>query len=687
MKTLMSYEDALALLVSALSAGQRVALIGASGAGKSMLAALAADRVDGPLCYISADPGRPGAAPAQPPGALARCVRQADAQRWRVEALEGLATMDCARHRLPLVSAVAKLAPAREGEALLLDTPGIVRGVQAVELLCGLCQVLKIELILALWHEKHDEGLLTALAATGAQVVMCQPSTQAKKLSDGQRQSARDAAWAGYLAAAQPERLLWSSIKVFGVPIAFDAPDAWDHYQVVLLGARGQTLGLGSVERATAESVTVRWPRGQQTERVSALLVRDVRQVDGKLRTFDKSAQAAEAPAVQWADEERGAPEAAFMPRQRAKVRIHLSDGPMVAGSSIRVTFIGDLFDDPMVLLRLDHRQRCLWFDAGEVAHVPTRFVHQTSDIFLSHAHLDHFGDFPWLLRRLMGQTEPVRIWGPVGIIERVWHMVQAFTWDRIGERGPRFLVYAWDGGEQARCALVQAGIDDPVEQEPWPIGADGLLFREPLLKVSATVLDHGGLPVLAYAVEETHQFAVRGNVLRERGWVAGQWLGQLKVLAAQEEVDAQLDVELAQGGVSSHRVGELIEALLIDKPGQKIVYATDFGDTQANRDKIVPFAQGAHLFLCETSFVMGDLEQAERTGHMTTQGCARIAREAGVRWLVPFHHSMRYELCPEVVYRELLAGFESTYVPAPIRKVLAASAQAVIEAGQSPTS
>lgn len=676
----LTFELSKAALLEAIAQGMRVALVGPSGLGKSTLAAQVAAQLEAqgvPLTYLSVDPGRPGASPEQPPGAISRCVWRDGA--WHVLGLEALASMDCARHRLQLTTLAARLAREVSAGAVLVDTPGMTRGVQAAELLGSLCEVLHIERVFALLRDKDDPQFLEALRGVGVQVVLCEPAAAAKKLSDGQRQLARDEAWRGFLAGATQERFELASLRLLGSP---PEPCAWEGVQVAMLGAQGQTLGLGVVLSASAVACLVQWRRVRDGQ-VSALLVRDVRVIEGKLRTSRHDSDAkSEAEAPPWADVVT--PDEAFTPRQRPKIRIHLSDGPMLAGASIRVTFIGDLFDDPMVLLRLDHRQRCLWFDAGEVAHVPTRFVRQTSDIFMSHAHLDHFGDFPWLLRRMMGVTEPMRVWGPVGIIERVTHMVQAFTWDRIGERGPRFMVHEWEGGAQAKRALVQAGLPEPVFEEDLPV-RDGVLWREPLLKVTAAVLDHGGLPVLAYAVEETHQFAVRGNVLRERGWSAGAWLGQLKSLAALGELDGQLEVTcMAEAEPEVHEVEALVDALLIRKPGQKIVYATDFADTEVNRQALLPLARDAHLLICEASFIMDDLDQAVRTGHMTTKGCAAIAAQANARWLVPFHHSMRYELNPELVYEELLEGFANTYVPAPILKVINQRKAAQVSAGQA---
>ncbi|MEM1348164.1 MAG: MBL fold metallo-hydrolase, partial [Myxococcota bacterium] len=351
---------------------------------------------------------------------------------------------------------------------------------------------------------------------------------------------------------------------------------------------------------------------------------------------------------------------ATYTHRNKPSIRVRPTSGPLAQGS-IKATFVGGLFEDPMVLLRLDHQQRCLFLDLGEVSKVPTRIVHQTTDILLSHAHLDHLGDFPWLLRRLVGIMEPLNLYGPPGTIERIDHLVHGFTWDRIDERGPRFDVHEFHD-DHLVIARVQAGMDGVTPKPPRELRG-GLIVDEARLRIRATTLDHG-IPVMAYALEENQNFGVRPDVLRARGWRPGAWLRELKNLAASRRSDERVEVLHADGSKSVHRVGDLTDELLIARPGQKIAYATDFKDTPENRARVVELARGSHLFVCEASFVEADAEQAARTSHLTARSCGEIAAAAGVELLVPFHLSVRYERNPEQIYREILEAFPNTYVP-----------------------
>ena len=350
-------------------------------------------------------------------------------------------------------------------------------------------------------------------------------------------------------------------------------------------------------------------------------------------------------------------------------IRIHLGSGPIKRGGGVRATVVGGLFEDPMIVLRLDHRQRCLFLDLGEVSQVPTRIVHQATDLLVTHAHLDHIGDFPWLLRRLVGVTRPLRLFGPPGIATRVDHLVHAFTWDRIGDRGPRFEVHELIDGQLERWH-IQAGIEGRAPLDPVPCPR-GVLLDEPRLRVRAATLDHGGIPVLAYAIEEPNKFDVRGDVLRERGWRPGPWLGHLKTLAAQRRLEERVTIPREDGGDEGASVEELHDVLLLPRPGQKLVYATDFANTPANREAVIALAQGADALICEASFTEADREQAARTGHLCARDCAEVAAAADVGLLVPFHLSARYEDDPSIIYRELLEVFERVHVPEALSEAL----------------
>ena len=187
----------------------------------------------------------------------------------------------------------------------------------------------------------------------------------------------------------------------------------------------------------------------------------------------------------------------------------------------------------------------------------------------------------------------------------------------------------------------------------------DGMLLNEPGFRVRAAILDHG-TPVLAFAFEPAIQINVRKDRLTERGLPPGPWLTGLKqrILTG----DFAAEVSLPDG--SRQTVAELAADLTLTSPGTKLVYATDFADTPENRRRLTALAADAETLFCESSFISQDRVQAERTGHLTARACGEIAVAAGVRYLIPFHFSRRYESAPWRVYDEVAAACPQTVVP-----------------------
>ena len=242
-------------------------------------------------------------------------------------------------------------------------------------------------------------------------------------------------------------------------------------------------------------------------------------------------------------------------------------------------------------------------------------------------------------------------------MIGHIKGMIDGILWDRIGDTGPRFEIGEIHGDRLLR-ARIQTGHRDIVALPEIRI-AEGLIVDDPLFSVRTVTLDHH-TPVQAYAFESKVKFNVDTAVLKTLNLAAGPWLNQLKrlILAG----DNQALVRLPDN--SSRKAGELAALLLTVTPGEKLVYATDLADTQANRTALTALAHKADFLFCEASFLETDIEQARRTGHLTARACGEIATVADVKQLVPFHFSRRYEKEPEAVYLEISAACSRVVTP-----------------------
>jgi ribonuclease BN (tRNA processing enzyme) len=179
------------------------------------------------------------------------------------------------------------------------------------------------------------------------------------------------------------------------------------------------------------------------------------------------------------------------------------------------------------------------------------------------------------------------------------------------------------------------------------------VLLAEPGFRVRAVTLDHG-IPVLAFALEIAPALHVQEDRLVRSGLRAGPWLGELKRRLAAREGGAE--ILLPNGRLAS--AAALGEGLIGCDPARHLVYATDLADTAENRARLTAFARNADVLYCEASFREADAARARRTGHLTARACGEIAAAAGVRRLVPFHFSRRYEAESEGVYSEVRAAF-----------------------------
>ncbi len=622
-------------VVQALRGRRRILLSGPPGAGKSTLA----QRLGGVLSHgheavycLSADPGSP---PFGVPGAV--CLGRWDHGAWRLEGMEALCSLNAARFRLPLVAAMERLLRTIPPATLVVDPPGVVRGVAAAELLTATAEAVSAEVVLVLGGAAGVVTLEQELAALGLPVLRIPRDPRARRPGLRQRLRERTMLWDRYLERATAQRIELGRWHLTGTPPPLDVPEAWTGRQVALL-SRGRTRAMGEVVAVEGDRLELRAP--SLPADADTLLVRDAaRDESGFLTTLEPFAEGCTEP-IDVLPEGLASPAKVETPRPLA-LRV----------GHVEANLVNGVFGDPCLHLRLVHQGRRLLFDLGEGARLPARVAHRLTDVFVSHAHFDHIAGFLWLLRARIGLTEPCRLYGPPGLADHLAGFLRGILWDRIGDRGPRFIVTEWDGALRYVFQL-QAGRDGPVALRTAP-DASGVLLDEPGFRVRAALLDHH-TPVLAFALEPAREINVRKDRLAARGLEAGPWLGELKRRIHADALGARITLPT---GVME-RVGDLARDLVLIRPGKRLVYATDLADTPDNRGRLERLAHRAHTLFCEAAFVRADRAQARRTGHLTARACGEIAAAAGVARLVPFHFSRRYENDPARVYREVIGAF-----------------------------
>jgi ribonuclease Z len=321
-------------------------------------------------------------------------------------------------------------------------------------------------------------------------------------------------------------------------------------------------------------------------------------------------------------------------------------------------------FQDPALYLDFLFARRALLFDLGDLHGLVPRKILRISDCFVSHTHMDHFIGFDAILRICLGRATTLRLYGPRGFIDRVGHRLAGYTWNLVESYETDFTVVAAEVDDGAitrtrfRCRTGFA--PEPLDRATAP--PDGLLLDEEGFAVRTAVLDHK-IPCLAFAFEEKAHVNVWKNRLDEMGLPTGPWLQELKAAVRRGDAD---DTSVrawwrADGRLRERHLplGELRERVVRITRGQKIGYVVDALYSEDNAARIAALVRGADCLFIEAAFLHAEAERAAYTHHLTAHQAGLLARAAGVRAVVPFHYSARYEGRAQELYDEAMAAFE----------------------------
>lgn len=322
----------------------------------------------------------------------------------------------------------------------------------------------------------------------------------------------------------------------------------------------------------------------------------------------------------------------------------------------VQARLVNDPFSDPGLYLDLRHARRALLFDLGDVAALSARELMRVSDVFVSHTHMDHFAGFDRLLRVCLHRPQPLRLVGPAGFIDRVAHRLHAYTWNLLGSHSPDFRIRVEEfvDGQLVRGAEFRSRERFAARPMPPSDVGRGRVLAEEAFRIEAAVLDHG-IPSLAFALVEPVRVNVWQGRLEPLGLAPGPWLGAAK-RAARRNLPPETPVPVGAGRIL--RLGDLVAGVFRIGPGQKVAYVTDAADTPENTARILALAAGADDLFIEAVFLEADRAAGTRTRHLTAARAGMLAREAGVRRAVPFHHSARYAERPDALAEEFRAAF-----------------------------
>jgi len=260
-----------------------------------------------------------------------------------------------------------------------------------------------------------------------------------------------------------------------------------------------------------------------------------------------------------------------------------------------------------------------------------------------------------WTKREgLLGQTTPastavsVRFWGVRGSIACSGPETQKYGGNTscIEVRcGDRLLIL--DAGSGLRY------LGEALKRDGKPVEADLLL--------SHTHMDHVcGLPFFGpFHCSGTHVRIWSGHL--ENGWTTSQAVDELMAeplfpvskdifKAHVEFVDFEAGDTLSPAGGVSIRTAPLnhpngATGYRIECGGKSVCYVTDTEHVPGKPDQtILDLIDGADVFIYDTSYTDDEYPTYAGYGHSTWQEGARLARAAGVKQFVAFHHDPSHD-------------------------------------------
>src|SRR5262249_18646966 len=254
-------------------------------------------------------------------------------------------------------------------------------------------------------------------------------------------------------------------------------------------------------------------------------------------------------------------------------------------------TLVNGRSGDPALYIETLFEKHAILFDLGDIAALPARKILRLEQVFVSHAHVDHFVGFDQLLRLHVGREKRIALFGPDGFVDRVAHKLHGFSWNLAESYACDLVVEVTeiDAALAARTVRFRLKRTFAAEELGRVRLADGIVHSEPTFRVATAVLDHG-IPVLGFALEEAAHVNVWKTRLIERQLPVGPWLSALKRAVVEERPDDfPIVVAGARGGEPPRELplGALRDLVTVI-PGQKFAYVTDVGDTAENRAKIV---------------------------------------------------------------------------------------------------
>ncbi len=316
---------------------------------------------------------------------------------------------------------------------------------------------------------------------------------------------------------------------------------------------------------------------------------------------------------------------------------------------SFHSRLINGPFEDPGLYIRLLWENRALMFDLGHTNSLSHRDILKITDIFISHAHVDHFIGFDNILRVSLKKEAPLRFYGPEGFIDCVDGKLKGYTWNLAGDYPLIIKVFEVAEGKVKQAVFKAKNCFKREKLDTKPFNS--VLMHDSFCKVSVRILDHK-VPCLAFSLEEECHININKAMLNDKGLPVGSWLKEFKEAIKETRIDASFKIE-----GRDYSFSELRELADISH-GQKLSYVVDVLGSDENISKILELVKGSDVLYIEAFFMDNDKAKAAERYHLTAKEAGSIAREAGVGRMELLHFSPRYSDDSESLLKEAEGEF-----------------------------
>jgi ribonuclease Z len=308
----------------------------------------------------------------------------------------------------------------------------------------------------------------------------------------------------------------------------------------------------------------------------------------------------------------------------------------------------GPLFD-PIVYLRLINENRAIMLDCGRFSGISNKELLLIDAVFVTHMHMDHFVGFDFLLRGILHREKPLNVFGPEGIIDKLISKLNSYTWNLTKEYLLTINIYEVLKGSLKTVSLsASSGFSERGIIERDRSGNE--IYADPRFTVESVILDHN-IPCLAFAVKEKFHVNIRPDIIEERGYIPGPWIGQLKEMIISGVKD-NIEIE-TKDGIAAYSSAELADDISVITKGQKIAYLADVRLSQDNLESFKTIAADADTLFIETFYLEEMKDEAYIKGHLTAAQAGEVFKGIKARRIVPMHVSPRYHDRVDQVFKE----------------------------------